>query len=296
MPTPLLGPAASVSASGLNFIGGQLADVRNMKFNREMYELQKRDALEFWNMQNAYNSPAAQMQRFQEAGLNPHLIYGQGNAGNAAQVQTPDINSHQAFREPNFGTGQGAISALSSMYDIEIKQAQADNLREQNNVIRQDGILRGVQVLDTLRNAQRKEFDLDFDKELRDVSADARRESLRQLRTNVDISLRRDAREAAMNVVSVEEAAERISTMVEQRRMLPLERDRIRQTIALLKKDNSLRNLDIALKKKGVSWSDPQWSRMLSLGLDKILDSGFSPREAAANFMQTFWYFLSPIK
>lgn len=37
-----------------------------------------------WNAQNLYNSPEAQMQRFIQAGLNPHLIYGQGSAGNAS--------------------------------------------------------------------------------------------------------------------------------------------------------------------------------------------------------------------
>ena len=45
---------------------------------------------EFWNMQNAYNTPKAQMQRLKDAGLNPALMYGQGNVGNAGQL-TNDI-------------------------------------------------------------------------------------------------------------------------------------------------------------------------------------------------------------
>lgn len=44
-----------------------------------------------WNQklideQNQYNSPASQMARYQAAGLNPNLIYGQGTPGNQAQV------------------------------------------------------------------------------------------------------------------------------------------------------------------------------------------------------------------
>lgn len=35
--------------------------------------------------QNAYNSPKAQMERYREAGLNPNLVYSQGNPGNQAQ-------------------------------------------------------------------------------------------------------------------------------------------------------------------------------------------------------------------
>lgn len=36
--------------------------------------------VQFWNMQNAYNTPKAQMGRLKDAGLNPNLIYGSGSA------------------------------------------------------------------------------------------------------------------------------------------------------------------------------------------------------------------------
>ena len=50
----------------------QLADANNQKF---------------WQMQNAYNDPSAQMARFKNAGLNPALIYGaKANAGNAGPI------------------------------------------------------------------------------------------------------------------------------------------------------------------------------------------------------------------
>jgi hypothetical protein len=48
-----------------------------------------RENVEFWNMQNAYNDPAAQMARLKNAGLNPNLIYGQSSgsaAGNAGAI------------------------------------------------------------------------------------------------------------------------------------------------------------------------------------------------------------------
>lgn len=47
---------------------------------RRQYEREKADNLKFWNMQNAYNSPVEQMKRLKEAGLNEHLVYGNGNA------------------------------------------------------------------------------------------------------------------------------------------------------------------------------------------------------------------------
>lgn len=46
-------------------------------------ELAYQRSIEQWNLQNAYNTPSAQMSRFAAGGLNPNLIYGQGSAGNA---------------------------------------------------------------------------------------------------------------------------------------------------------------------------------------------------------------------
>lgn len=50
---------------------------------------------QMWNKQNEYNSPAQQMKRIKEAGLNPALMYTQGSTGQASAPQpaaTPDID------------------------------------------------------------------------------------------------------------------------------------------------------------------------------------------------------------
>ena len=65
--------------------------------NKAEAELAYQRAVEMWHRQNAYNTPEAQMARFKAAGLNPHLIYGQGSAGNAAapaQYQAANMQYH----------------------------------------------------------------------------------------------------------------------------------------------------------------------------------------------------------
>lgn len=60
--------------------------------------------VEMWHLQNAYNSPAEQMKRFGAAGLNPHLIYGQGNPGNASDMpkyQAPNLQYR--YEAPTYG-------------------------------------------------------------------------------------------------------------------------------------------------------------------------------------------------
>lgn len=63
-----------------------------------------------WNKKNVdamnrYNSPASQMQRYQAAGLNPNLIYGQGTPGN--QTVLPEITA------PSFSFMPFAMKAIA---------------------------------------------------------------------------------------------------------------------------------------------------------------------------------------
>lgn len=73
-------------------------------------ELGYQRSVNMWNMQNQYNSPEAQMQRFMQAGLNPHLIYGQGTAGNSTgfpQYQPADLRYNYAA--PKYGAAIASI-------------------------------------------------------------------------------------------------------------------------------------------------------------------------------------------
>lgn len=65
-----------------NVLGANLQRSENKRaWNRE-YSL--------WQQQNAYNTPAAQMERLKAAGLNPMLVYGNGSVtGNTTQTASP---------------------------------------------------------------------------------------------------------------------------------------------------------------------------------------------------------------
>lgn len=51
--------------------------------------LANRRDLKMWRMNNAYNSPEAQMARLKKAGLNPNLVYGSGQLVGNTQSQRP---------------------------------------------------------------------------------------------------------------------------------------------------------------------------------------------------------------
>ena len=68
--------------------------------------------LELWNLTNQYNSPEAQMKRFQDAGLNPNLIYSQQNT-----AQSPASSSAASFRPQN-SAQKGMANAISMIGQV----------------------------------------------------------------------------------------------------------------------------------------------------------------------------------
>lgn len=86
----MLDSAVGSLISGAFGLGGSAL---NYAYSKKLAAQQNEYNLQMWNLQNEYNSPQNQMRRFEEAGLNPNLIYGQGNAGNASsapQMVTPE--------------------------------------------------------------------------------------------------------------------------------------------------------------------------------------------------------------
>lgn len=73
--------------------------------NKSEAELAYQRSIEEWNRQNLYNSPEQQMLRYSEAGLNPNLIYGQGNSGNASSPPSYQPARQQYdYQAPNYGS------------------------------------------------------------------------------------------------------------------------------------------------------------------------------------------------
>lgn len=106
----LIGAGAMLYDSHANRKNSKENTQRTIAAQKAESELAYQRSIEQWNAQNLYNTPQAQMQRFQEAGLNPHLIYGQGSSGLASSPpQYQPANMQYRYEAPTYGAGIQSI-------------------------------------------------------------------------------------------------------------------------------------------------------------------------------------------
>jgi len=107
-----------------NMISQGSMNRKTRAWNEMMYERQKSDNMKLWDLQNQYNSPTSQMQRLQEAGLNPNLVYGSG--GGSFTSPTPKSADVQSWSPQAVKVDTGSM--LSAYNDFRLRDAQIKNV------------------------------------------------------------------------------------------------------------------------------------------------------------------------
>lgn len=118
-------------------------------WEEEKMALENQYQLDMWNKQNEYNSPQAQMQRFQDAGLSPQLIYGQGSPGNATaapELHAPDLN-YRTFPGVN-------LNPLNTIKDMLVVKNLVETVK-QNQL---ETWFKDINLLDTANQFLGKRF------------------------------------------------------------------------------------------------------------------------------------------
>lgn len=136
--------ALSQLSDGMLQIAGSItSSAFGYHLTKELAQFQNDMNIENWKMANEYNSPANQMQRFAAAGLNPNLIYGQGNPGNTSPVST-QVHQADFVKNPFAGVQlfqgyqQAKALALDNeqqvMRNSEERLAMIDRVRSYNAI------------------------------------------------------------------------------------------------------------------------------------------------------------------
>ena len=104
---------------GADIIGGAVGN----RARRKEVDRAFRRSKEMFDYQNRYNTPAKQMERLKQAGLNPALMYGQGTTGNAQGFP------QQAPAQQMNVAGANSLASALMFSQVEKTKAETDSLR-----------------------------------------------------------------------------------------------------------------------------------------------------------------------
>lgn len=136
MPFPVIAAVlagGALAGSAINAAAANRANRRTIAANKELAMMEFAHNREMFDLQNEYNNPTNVMSRLQEAGLNPNLIYGSGQAVQPSapaprynrpvveyRNQVPDIAqavnifAAQAANQMALDKGQAEINAINA--------------------------------------------------------------------------------------------------------------------------------------------------------------------------------------
>lgn len=279
MPIPAVLAAAGINA--VTNIGGSLLNAgsqarenrRQRAFIRERYDVERADALSDWATQNEYNSPRMQMQRLQEANLNPHLIYGGGSGvTSAGSVRSTDSKSYTPTA-PRYGDSLKAVGqGIDSYFNMKQQKAQTDNLTAINTNIMMDALLKKADLFGkNLTNEQRDELNK-YSHEVFGHNSmlqgflDKHDQSVAKV--NLSYAQEKAVKEAnaraeQLQPGNVQKLAEEIKKAVSETFRNQEQARLIQKQIDNLVKDGTLKKMHIEMRKHGLEPSDPAWQRIL---------------------------------
>ena len=143
-----LGPIAAIGGSVSGIFGQMLANRANRKLQQKQLDWNE----EMWHNQNEYNTPAAQMQRMREAGLNTSLMYGQGSSGNATSAAQGVAPPHMESVTKDTGR------TISDYINLKMVDANIENIKADTAVKLKDADKRALEsegiVIANARNYQ----------------------------------------------------------------------------------------------------------------------------------------------
>lgn len=132
----IFGGATNIANSAIN--AKQAKKQRDHEFELSKYAYSQ--DREMWNDMNEYNTPKNQMKRFGEAGLNPHLIYGKGTAGNPTTMpkyQAPRAEYPALNLRPDL---------ITIHQDLKMKQAQTEGQKIANKSLLIDNAIKSADL------------------------------------------------------------------------------------------------------------------------------------------------------
>lgn len=140
---------SAIGAIGNFFTGGASAR-KQYQYQSKLMDKQNQQQIDFWKMNNEYNTPFNQRARLEQAGLNPDLMY--GGSGNIGQSQMPSAASPGSA--PNVDYGSFSDNLRFAM-QAQVMDAQVSKIEHENRLLAEQALNQAEQR--ELLSAQAKE-------------------------------------------------------------------------------------------------------------------------------------------
>jgi hypothetical protein len=266
----IISGAANLVGQGINYAATSSINQATQTWNEKMYGQQRMDALADWMRQNEYNSPAAQMRRLKEAGLNPHLVYGGGANSVSQPIRSTDAKSWNP-QVPQVDLGSVARDALFRHYDLKIKDAQKDQLQENTRLTRTKELESQAKAAGILASTARTKQQIAQSEQLFGYTLEKAKLNNTNTQAMIDQTLTKTEQLRALFQPTLQKAAQEVLKLRLENAKLPTEKRLLEQQINNLKTDKGLKQMDMRLKqyeinlnKGGIQKSDNIILRMLS--------------------------------
>lgn len=128
-----------IGAIGNLFTGGASAR-KQYQYQSKLMDKQNQQQIDFWNMNNKYNTPLAQRARLEQAGYNPDLMV--SGSGNMVQSQMPTAASPGSA--PNVDYGSFSDNLRFAM-QAQVMDAQVSKIEQENKLLAEQALTQAQQ-------------------------------------------------------------------------------------------------------------------------------------------------------
>lgn len=130
---------SGIGAIGNLFTGGASAR-KQYQYQSKLMDKQNQQQIDFWNMNNKYNTPLAQRARLEQAGYNPDLMV--SGSGNMVQSQMPTAASPGSA--PNVDYGSFSDNLRFAM-QAQVMDAQVSKIEQENKLLAEQALTQAQQ-------------------------------------------------------------------------------------------------------------------------------------------------------
>lgn len=260
----LIAGTSQLASTAIGAMAQANLNSKTRDWNYKMYEIQRGDALSDRDSANAYNSPSQQMARFQSAGLNPNLVYGQSGA----QASQPVRSSSPMAWNPKAPDYSGIAQGLGNAMSIKLQQSQLDNQEAQRQLINAQTNATNVGAQKTQAeipgvgiSQASSQFDLDMKRSLSDITKAQSYADLQGTLSRVQNTLTDTQTKQIMQAPNLASAVANIIRTNAGTYQTIAETNATNARIQGILSDNQIKAAEARLAQFNIFKSDPEWIR-----------------------------------